>query len=98
MEVRLTRYNVTKNEEHKGVFKTPTLRNISASAPYFHDGSAKTLEEVIEFYDKGGIKNPHLSKEIKPLKLSAQEKADLVAFMKTLSCPDLKVKAPTLPK
>ena len=63
-----------------------------------HDGSAKTLEEVIDLYDKGGIKNPQLSKEIKPLKLTSQEKADLVAFLKSLSCPDLKVAAPALPK
>src|SRR5574337_1633257 len=94
----LGRFKVTKKESDKGAFKTPTLRNIAASAPYLHDGSAKTLEEVIDFYDKGGAKNPNLSKEIKPLKLTAQEKGDLAAFMKSLSCPDLKVAAPALPK
>ena len=94
----LGRYNVTKKEQDKGAFKTPTLRNIAASAPYFHDGSAKTLEAVIEYYDKGGIKNPSLSKEMKPLNLTAQERADLAAFLKSLSCPDLKVAAPALPK
>jgi cytochrome c peroxidase len=94
----LGRYNVTKKEADKGAFKTPTLRNIAASAPYLHDGSAKTLEDVIEFYDKGGIKNPNLSKKIKPLNLTAKEKADLVAFLKSLSCPDLKVAAPALPQ
>ncbi|MBZ0159715.1 MAG: c-type cytochrome [bacterium] len=94
----LGRYTVTKKESDKGAFKTPTLRNIAASAPYLHDGSAKTLEDVIEFYDKGGIKNPHLSNEIKPLNLTAKEKADLVAFLKSLSCPDLQVATPTLPR
>lgn len=94
----LGRFNVTKKESDTGAFKTPTLRNITASAPYLHDGSAKTLEDVIDFYDKGGTKNPHLSKEIKPLHLTAQEKGDLVAFLKSLSCPDLKVAAPALPK
>ncbi|MDE2060367.1 MAG: c-type cytochrome [candidate division NC10 bacterium] len=94
----LGRFKVTKKEPDKGAFKTPTLRNIAASAPYLHDGSAKTLEEVINFYDQGGTKNPNLSKEIKPLHLTAQEKGDLVAFLKSLSCPDLKVAAPALPK
>jgi cytochrome c peroxidase len=94
----LGRYKITKKESDKGAFKTPTLRNIAASAPYLHDGSAKTLEDVIEFYDKGGIKNPNLSNEIKPLNLTVKEKADLVAFLKSLSCPDLKVVAPALPK
>ncbi len=94
----LGQYTITKKEAAKGAFKTPTLRNIAASAPYMHDGSAKTLEDVIEFYDKGGIKNPHLSNEIKPLNLTAKEKADLVAFLKSLSCPTLQVAAPALPK
>ncbi len=94
----LGRYTVTKKVSDKGAFKTPTLRNVAASAPYLHDGSAKTLKDVIEFYDKGGIKNPHLSNEIKPLKLTATEKAELVAFLKSLSCPELQVAAPALPK
>lgn len=94
----LGRFKVTKKESDKGAFKTPTLRNIGASGPYFHDGSAKTLEDVVEFYDKGGTKNPNLSNEMKRLLLSVPEKADLVAFLKSLSCPDLKVAAPALPK
>jgi cytochrome c peroxidase len=94
----LGRYDVTKKESDKGAFKTPTLRNIAASAPYLHDGSAKTLEDVIEFYDKGGIKNPNLANEMRPLKLTTQGKGDLAAFLKSLSCPDLKVATPTLPK
>ncbi len=79
------RYAITKNEDDFGAFKTPTLREIEHTAPYMHDGSLKTLEEVVEHYDKGGTPNPHLSEKMKPLHLTKQEKADLVAFMKALS-------------
>ena len=67
------------------MFKTPTLREIAHTAPYMHDGSLKTLEEVVEFYNKGGIKNKNLDENIKPLHLTDQEKSDLVAFLKALS-------------
>jgi cytochrome c peroxidase len=65
-----------------GSFKTPSLRDVERTAPYMHDGSMKTLEEVIEHYDRGGIKNPQLDEEIFPLKLSKQEKRDLAAFLR----------------
>jgi len=65
-----------------GAFKTPTLREIARTAPYMHDGSMKTLEEVVEHYDQGGIDNPWLSEDIFPLELTEQEKKDLVTFMK----------------
>ncbi len=78
----LGRYEVTKDEKDKGAFKTPTLRNIALSAPYMHDGSQETLEEVVEWYNKGGHKNPWLSDKMKPLNLTKQEEADVVAFMK----------------
>ncbi len=81
----LGRYMVTKREDEKGAFKTPTLRDIARTAPYMHDGSLKTLEEVVEHYNKGGIKNPWLDERMKPLNLSPQEKKDLVEFMKALS-------------
>lgn len=81
----LGRYYVTKKEEDKGAFKTPTLRDIEHTAPYMHDGSLKTLEDVVEHYDKGGIKNKWLDAQMKPLNLTKQDKADLVAFMKALS-------------
>jgi cytochrome c peroxidase len=81
----LGRFIVTKREEETGAFKTPTLREIEHTGPYMHDGSLKTLEDVVEHYDKGGIKNPHLDQRMKPLKLSKQDKADLVAFLKALS-------------
>ena len=79
------RYAVTKNVKDWGLFKTPTLREIEHTAPYMHDGSLKTLEEVVDFYDKGGIKNKNLDENIKPLHLTDQEKKDLVSFLKALS-------------
>jgi cytochrome c peroxidase len=81
----LGRYEITKKEEDRGAFKTPTLREIALTGPYMHDGSLKTLEEVVEFYNKGGIKNPNLDKEMKPLNLNEEEKRDLVEFLKTLN-------------
>lgn len=79
------RYVVTKNEADWGAFKTPTLREIARTGPYMHDGSLKTLEEVVEFYDKGGIPNKNLDKSIRKLNLTAQEKQELVAFLSALS-------------
>jgi cytochrome c peroxidase len=95
----LGRYEVTKQEKDKGAFKTPTLRNIALSAPYMHDGSQETLEEVVEWYDKGGHKNPWLSDKMQPLNLTDQEKADLVAFMKEgLTGPFPKIETGRLPE
>jgi cytochrome c peroxidase len=81
----LGRYLVTKKDEQKGAFKTPTLREIEHTAPYMHDGSLKTLEEVVEHYDKGGIKNPWLNSRMVPLKLTPEDKKDLVSFLRALS-------------
>ena len=81
-EPDLGRYTVTELEKDKGAFKTPTLRNVALSPPYMHDGSQKTLEEVVEWYNKGGHKNPTLSDKMKVLNLTDQEKKDIVAFMK----------------
>ncbi len=81
----LGRYNVSKLQGHQGAFKTPTLREVANTAPYMHDGSEKTLQEAIEFYDRGGRPNKWLSPKIKPLHLTSQEKQDLVEFMKALS-------------
>ena len=81
----LGRYAITKADTDRGAFKTPTLRNIKETAPYLHDGSEATLAAVVEFYDRGGVPNQWLSKEIRPLKMSEQEKKDLVAFMEALS-------------
>jgi cytochrome c peroxidase len=87
----LGRFVVTKVEADKGAFKTPTIRNVALTAPYMHDGSQETLEEVVEWYDKGGHPNAHLSDKIVPLKLSEQEKKDLVEFMKACTGPFPKV-------
>jgi cytochrome c peroxidase len=79
------RYTVTKNPKDWGAFKTPTLREIARTAPYMHDGSLKTLEEVVDFYDKGGIQNRNLDEKMKPLRLTPEEKKDLVEFLKSLN-------------
>jgi cytochrome c peroxidase len=81
----LGRYEVTKKDEDRGKFKTPTLRNVTETAPYMHDGSEATLAQVIDLYDRGGVKNPNLSKEMKPLGLSAAEKRELLAFLTSLT-------------
>ncbi|MFA5988772.1 MAG: cytochrome c peroxidase [Sphingomonas sp.] len=79
-------------------FKTPTLRNIAQRGPYMHDGSVATLEAVVDHYDHGFVKRPSLSEEVHPLNLSAEEKADLVAFMQTLTSKDAPVEYPVLPR
>ncbi|MCA9096586.1 MAG: c-type cytochrome, partial [Planctomycetaceae bacterium] len=94
----LGRYEISKDEKDQGAFKTPTIRNVALSAPYMHDGSQKTLEEVVEWYAKGGHKNPHLSDKVKPLKLSEQDKKDLVAYMNALTGPFPKIETGRLPK
>ena len=81
----LGRFNVTKKPEDRGAFKTPTLRDIARTGPYMHDGSLKTLEEVVDHYDKGGIPNPQLHQDVRKLDLTAQEKKDLVEFLKALN-------------
>lgn len=81
----LGRFNVSHVIADIGKFKTPSLRNVALTAPYMHDGSLKTLEEVVEYYDKGGEKNRFLDPAIFPLHLSKQEKADLVEFMRALN-------------
>lgn len=80
----LGRFAITKKETDRGRFKTPTLRGVAQSGPYMHDGSLKTLEEVVNYYDKGGNPNTHLDPAIKPLELTAEEKKALVEFLKVL--------------
>ncbi len=79
------RFVVTSEDEDRGAFKTPTLREVARTAPYMHDGSITTLEEVIEFYDRGGNPNPTLDARVRPLNLTAGEKGDLLAFLRALS-------------
>jgi cytochrome c peroxidase len=69
----------------RGDFKTPTLREIVLTAPYMHDGSLATLDDVVEHYDRGGRPNPFLDVELHPLHLSDAERHDLVAFLGALS-------------
>ncbi|MFT4710425.1 MAG: cytochrome c peroxidase [Bacteroidia bacterium] len=76
------RGGVTGNPQENGRFKTPDLLNIELRAPYFHDGSAKTLEEVVDFYDRGGDFHANQAAAIIPLGLTAPEKTALVAFLK----------------
>ena len=80
------RSKATGNTEHNFQFKTPTLREIEHTAPYMHDGSVKTLKEVVEFYNKGGAPDdPTLDKEMKPLNLTEKEIGFLVEFLKAMS-------------
>ena len=79
------RFAVTGKETDHGAFKTPTLREVTRTAPYMHDGSIATLEDVIEFYDRGGNENPYLDDQLRRLNLTVEEKAELVAFLRSLS-------------
>ena len=80
-------------------FKTPTLRNADGRHPFMHDGSLGTLEEVIDYYDRGGdVKRPSLSGDVRRLKLTVEEKRDLTAFLRTLTSADAPVHIPQLPR
>ena len=92
------RMAITKKPEDYGAFKTPTIRNVALSAPYMHDGSQKTLEEVVEHYNKGGLPNKNLSNKIKQLDLKGQEKKDLVEFMKACTGSFPKMETARLPQ
>jgi cytochrome c peroxidase len=76
---------VSGNEKDRGAFKTPTLREVARTAPYMHDGSLATLDDVIDFYAAGGRPNPFLDPQIQPRRFTPEEKSALVAFLKTLS-------------
>jgi len=78
------RMTVSSLASDRGRFKTPTLRGVGRTAPYMHDGSVKTLKEVVEFYNRGGVKNPQLDPLMRPLELDKQEIGFLVEFLKAL--------------
>lgn len=78
------RAKATKDPADTGKWKTPTLRSIRLTAPYMHDGSQKTLEDVVAFYARGGNKNPHLDSKLKKLDLTEDDQKALVAFLKSL--------------
>lgn len=95
----LGRYRVTQREVNRGAFKTPSLRDVARRPPYMHDGSLRTLDEVVTFYNRGGSPNPSLSLEMVPLHLTAAEEADLVAVLQSLTgevSPEVAT-PPTLP-
>ncbi len=83
----LGRYEVTQDPADRWKYRTPSLRNVALTRPYMHDGSLSTLEDVVDFYDQGGIPNPLLDPLIRPLGLTAQERGDLVAFLHALTSP-----------
>jgi cytochrome c peroxidase len=84
-QIDLGRFDVSKKDSDRGRFKTPTLRNVALTSPYMHDGSLATLEDVIDFYSRGGGKNPHLDEGIAPLNFTLEDKKDLVAFLMALT-------------
>ncbi len=92
------RGKITSKVEETGAFKTPTLRDVAKSAPYFHDGSAKTLEEAVDFMLGGGKENPHLDKKnLQKQTITKEERDDLLAYLKSLNV-DCKLKEPPLPQ
>jgi cytochrome c peroxidase len=85
----LGRFLITKKEADSASFKTPNLRNVLVTGPYFHDGSQETLWDVMDHYNKGdGLKNPWLDEDIQPLALTEPEIDDVVAFMVSLTSPE----------
>lgn len=94
----LGREAVTKNPRDRGRFKTPGLRNVELTWPYMHDGSERTLADVVEFYDRGGLDNPDLDPWMRPLRLTVTERNDLVEFLKSLTGILPRIERPALPK
>lgn len=92
------RFALKKLPSLQGAFKTPTLRDIALTAPYMHNGCYDTLEEVVAHYVRGGDVKDHLSPNVRPLQLSAQEQSDLVAFMRSLTSAPRVVSVPALPR
>ena len=87
----LGRFLVTKKEPDIASFKTPNVRNVLVTGPYFHDGSQETLWDVIDHYNKGdGLQNPYLDEDIQPLALTESDIDDLVAFMASLTSANYK--------
>jgi cytochrome c peroxidase len=84
----LGRYLVTRQPADIGAFRTPDLRNLLVTQPYFHDGSAATLWDVVAHFNQGGVRNPYLDTSMVPLDLSKADQDDLVAFLATLTSPE----------
>jgi cytochrome c peroxidase len=81
----LGRFGMTGQEADRGAFKTPTLRELARTAPYMHDGSVRTLDEVVKFYERSGGSNPFRDPEIRHIELTGEERRELVAFLLSLS-------------
>src|SRR6202011_4758283 len=92
----LGRQAVTHLDADRGRFKTPTLRGVARTAPYMHDASLKTLDDVVEFYNRGGTKNRHLDPAMTPLGLSRDDMKDLAAFLRALSDSAASRRSPAL--
>jgi len=86
----LGRYLVTHKPADIGAFRTPDLRNLLVTQPYFHDGSDATLWDVVAHFNRGGVRNPYLDSVVVPLDLSKPDEDDLVAFLASLTSPDYK--------
>ncbi|HEY9116088.1 MAG TPA: c-type cytochrome, partial [Bacteroidales bacterium] len=79
------RFKLTNIETDRALFKVPSLRNVGVTGPYMHDGSMKTLKEVVAHYNSGGKNHPHKNEMIKPLNLTEAEQAALIAFLRSLT-------------
>src|SRR5437870_1609120 len=87
----LGRFLITTKEPAMAAFKTPTLRNVLVTGPYFHDGSQQTLWDVLDHYNKGdGLLNPYLDEDIQPLALTEDDIDDVVAFLTSPTSADYK--------
>jgi cytochrome c peroxidase len=91
------RMDATKDAKDDGKFKTPGLRDVAKTAPYFHDGSVASLSDAIDFMLKGGVKNPNRDEKLKPTRLSARDRKALQAFVESLTGSPTYPKAPELP-
>lgn len=91
-------YYTTKQEEDKGKFRTPPLREVGQTGPYMHNGVFETLNEVVEFYNDGGGSDPNKDAVLRPLGLEPEEMADLVAFLESLTGDPIIVQSPELPE
>lgn len=96
-EPDLGRYNERRVALMKGAFKTPQLRDIARTAPYFHDGSARSLRDVVEHYRRGGDSKTNLSPDLKPLNVTDEECDELVAFLEALTGNGPPIQVPLLP-
>jgi cytochrome c peroxidase len=92
------RYAIVPVRILQGAFKTPTLRDVELTGPYMHNGAYRTLEQVIDHYDRGGDDKSHVDPNMKPLGLTAQEKEDLVEFLKSLTGKHESMTLPQLPQ